>query len=519
MTILPIIFDNPIFLREFRRRMRGRSMAVFLTVYVGLLCGVSFLILSVQSAALDPGQSQNFLSQISSIGRSAFVSVVSIQALLVLMAAPSITAGMITAERERQTFDFLRVTTLRPVAFVAGGLISTMLYVLLVLLCALPVLCVPFLYGGMSPEEVVGWFAILLGASLALCSVGLYLSSVRDKTRSAQGAMITITLVAFFGGFFAALRWAAIAGTASLTAPLWTPLPLFGGALVVSGWIVVAGGGVFLSGLMIVMACRKLYEPEARSLSYTQFLIAAALVMGGLMAKDWGGVAPDTAIVWLWTGGALLFAAAMIFCAARMRTGDDLWRLKRVLVPLRWIDESLFYMMLLSALWVAASWQYVYSGGAKIDEAAFGLGLAAIIAAMMLLATMARILSITVANRRAMTKGLMAAAIVLWLAAPAVLSRAAGMGNASHPALVAAARISPFFAVAEWMEASGGAAAGGAGPSAAGGGPSAAGSASARNWRAFPGSGVTLAYAVAALTGFLVSLPLYARRARSYPWE
>ncbi|MCX7044571.1 MAG: ABC transporter permease [Candidatus Sumerlaeota bacterium] len=420
MTLLPVIFDNPIFTRELRRRMRGKAMIFFLIAYVALVCGISYLILLVQTATLNP-HSQNFLNEIANIGQAVFRSVLAVQGLLVLVVAPSITAGMITAERERQTFDFLKVTTIRPFTFVAGGLISTMMYVLLIQVCALPVLCVPFLYGGMSPEDVIGWFSALFGGSLALCSVGLFLSSIKEKTRSAQGAMMTITLALFFSYFFGVVSYTAIRGSG--TNLMWSSVNLLG-QYPVPGWVLMIAAGAAFAGIMVLVACRKLYDSDTRSLNYTQFLILFLVLFGFLAAKSWGAASPDDLEWWFLAGWALFFMAAMIFCTAEITAGDDLWRLNKRAPFLRRIDTAIAYMVFLSAFWAAVSWSFFYSGalasGAGVTPQALGVGLACVIVPSLCFAFIARIMVMKGVSGRIAFRLMLALALAIWVVLPVV---------------------------------------------------------------------------------------------------
>src|SRR5690606_1716917 len=111
---------------------------------------------------------------------------------------------------ERQTFDFLRVTTISPWMYIVGCFLSTVFYVTLALLCALPLISLAFLYGGVGRGEVVRMFAFLLATSMVLSAFGLYISSVRERTRTAQGIVVFVIFAIVFGGsiaYSALMRW------------------------------------------------------------------------------------------------------------------------------------------------------------------------------------------------------------------------------------------------------------------------------------------------------------------------
>lgn len=235
-------------------------MIVFLNAYVGLLCLSSFLILWSKAKAVNPQQGLNYIQEIASIGQSVFHVALIAQSVVALLVAPLITATMITAERERQTLEFLRVTTIRPSTFIAGGLLSTMLYVVLAQVCALPVLCVPFLYGGVSPGEVVGWMLSILSGGLLLCSIGIWLSSVNSRSRAAQGAMLSISLLTLFSGLFLLPALRNFTGAIGLFAPMWMTVSLFGNAVIASGWQLFVVGCVGLSATLFLFASWLLYR-------------------------------------------------------------------------------------------------------------------------------------------------------------------------------------------------------------------------------------------------------------------
>ncbi|MFN8375727.1 MAG: hypothetical protein U0694_23005 [Anaerolineae bacterium] len=72
------------------------------------------------------------------MGRLLFAGIVGIELLLIIFIAPSFTAGSITGERERKTYDLLQTTLMSSPMFVIGKLESALSYVLLLLLSAIP---------------------------------------------------------------------------------------------------------------------------------------------------------------------------------------------------------------------------------------------------------------------------------------------------------------------------------------------------------------------------------------------
>jgi ABC-2 type transport system permease protein len=133
------------------------------------------------------------------VGRVLFMGIVGIELMLIVFIAPAFTAGAITGERERQTYDLLRTTLLPSPSFVIGKLESALSYVLLLLLAAIPLQSIAFLFGGVSELELILSFEILTVTAVALGTVGIFFSSIAPRTLSASVRAYTATLVATFG--------------------------------------------------------------------------------------------------------------------------------------------------------------------------------------------------------------------------------------------------------------------------------------------------------------------------------
>jgi ABC-type transport system involved in multi-copper enzyme maturation permease subunit len=186
---------NPVVLKELRGRMRGARAFVVISVYLALMSGFTTLLYVINAAARDV-----YGNNISSgqIGRVLFAGIVGIELFLVTFIAPAFTAGAISGERERQTYDLLRTTLLPARALVVGKMISALAYIMLLLLAAIPLQSIAFLFGGVTEIELILAFIILAVTAIALGSVGLYFSARTPRTLSANvmtyGAALFITI-------------------------------------------------------------------------------------------------------------------------------------------------------------------------------------------------------------------------------------------------------------------------------------------------------------------------------------
>jgi hypothetical protein len=358
MNLIPILFDNPILIRELRRRMRGRALVYSMIGYICLITLVAILImLGMSPSAMDmaniqnPAGGQNFLSQLINCGTTIFKWITAIQFLLVLIVAPTITAGMTTAEKERKTFEFLQVTTIHPWAYVMGSFLSTVFYVVLALICALPPLCLAFLFGGVAPSDVLETFAILLAGSIILSSFGLYISSTRERTRAAQGVVVFVIFLALFVGTTFLRGFLLYFGTGGVTGSGGNSgLFLFGIAIPMG--ILVALTSFLLTAVFLLLAARKLYRADERAFTYWQYAVVFLLSMGVMVGLAEGKMVSDAnALVFSIVSAVLLVTAAVCFGVGRMEVGDEIWHLKRLLPPLRRIDESIAFLAAVAVLW------------------------------------------------------------------------------------------------------------------------------------------------------------------------
>lgn len=188
--------DNPVVLKELRGRMRGARAFVILAVYLGLLGAFTTL---MYVAVVESSTSASGQTNVGEIGRTLFGAIVGIELLLVSFIAPAFTAGAISSEREHQTFDLLRTTLLPNTSLVLGKLLSSMLYVVLLLLAAIPLQSIAFFFGGVAETEVLLSFLLLSLTALLFSAIGLFFSASAERTLSASVLTYVVTAVITFG--------------------------------------------------------------------------------------------------------------------------------------------------------------------------------------------------------------------------------------------------------------------------------------------------------------------------------
>jgi len=192
---------NPVMLKELRGQMRGWRAFAVLTVYLFLLSCVAIALYFSVYTTYAAGTLIGVRA-----GRTLFSGIVLLELLLVCFIAPAFTVGAISGERERQTYDLLVITMLRPRSIVVGKLGAALAYIVLLIIAALPLQSLAFILGGVSLAELFIALIGLLVTGLVSASVGLFFSSLVRST-------VLSTVLTYGVVLFATLGLPSIAAT------------------------------------------------------------------------------------------------------------------------------------------------------------------------------------------------------------------------------------------------------------------------------------------------------------------
>lgn len=180
--------------KESRGRMRGRRAFVIVTIYLALLALLVFAVYrfmydrAVVQSSFDGGfVSPEFVSGAVSatIGQAIFTVILVVQTVLTLLLAPALTSGAISIEREKQTLELLITTPVSTLGMVAGKLISSLAYVLILIVASVPLMSIVFAFGGVAPEDVVRAYVLLFAVAIGVGSIGLFVSALFKRTQIA----------------------------------------------------------------------------------------------------------------------------------------------------------------------------------------------------------------------------------------------------------------------------------------------------------------------------------------------
>ena len=191
--VLAGVYDglSPMLGKEMRSRTRGWRSAVLLTFYLLSLTGVAVGILW-----LSVDQSQYIGTEIGLNLYSFFALMI---VLLLAFIAPATAASAISGEKERRTYDLLMVTRASPLGIVLGKWLASVAYLLWLVIAALPVFAVVYLYGGIPARQVGLTLLVALVTGMSYGAMGLALSAFVKRSQAATIIAIILVFVLLFG--------------------------------------------------------------------------------------------------------------------------------------------------------------------------------------------------------------------------------------------------------------------------------------------------------------------------------
>lgn len=177
---------NPIMVKEFRTRRFGR-MHWLLRLVSGCAVLSLLLTLAATTGVVDWG--------VETIG--GFM--VLLQVILVVVITPSLSSGLVSAERESGAWELLRMTPLSPFKIVRGKLFSVVWTVALILLATLPgYLVMIYIQPAMWLQVYLVLICLALAAVYTLL-VAAAVGSLFPRTASATTSAYVVLIVLFLG--------------------------------------------------------------------------------------------------------------------------------------------------------------------------------------------------------------------------------------------------------------------------------------------------------------------------------
>jgi ABC-type transport system involved in multi-copper enzyme maturation permease subunit len=168
-------FTNPLIVKEMRERFRARKTVWILGLYLFVMGAIllGFMYMEQMDQVIVPVPGEN---------RTLFIITAALQYGLLCFIAPALSAGAISGERERQTLHVLLTTQLSPRRIVLSKLITSLSFIFLLVVASLPLYSFVFLYGGISPKQLLTLVLFFSVNILFLGSLGLFCSTWIKRT-------------------------------------------------------------------------------------------------------------------------------------------------------------------------------------------------------------------------------------------------------------------------------------------------------------------------------------------------
>lgn len=187
---------NPVLDKEFRLRMRHIRSPLAILFYllaIGLV-GLGYLYITMGIRSSGSGVGFN-----PSQSRDLFYVLSVAQLVLIAFMTPGLTAGVISTEREKQTLGMLLTTDQSSTTIILSKLAASLSFMLLVVIATMPLYAIVFLYGGISPSQLLLVFLFYVFTMFVLGSFGVLFSTLLKRTMLSVITTYGLTLFLFGG--------------------------------------------------------------------------------------------------------------------------------------------------------------------------------------------------------------------------------------------------------------------------------------------------------------------------------
>lgn len=192
------LFSNPEFTRYFRSQMR--LARVLSAASISLLLSFSIAFFVVHQRHID-GDS------LRSAGFTLLQVALTIQVLVLSIGGGIACLNSIYLEKEQNTFDYQRITRLRPVELVMGKLFGAPLLMYFICLCLVPLTVFGAILAGLGVAHLLAVYVVLLVASIMFHAFNVLLSLVLVRGAHVTGIILSLVVLYFIsvgpsGNFF-----------------------------------------------------------------------------------------------------------------------------------------------------------------------------------------------------------------------------------------------------------------------------------------------------------------------------
>lgn len=262
---------------------------MLLTLYLALLLVVTGIIYSsstdMQYGSGSIAYAQAQLSQF-------YNAILMLLAGVVSFVTPALSALAVAGERQRRSLDLVFSAPVSPHYFLVGKLISSVRWVAMLIVLALPVSAVSIVLGGATWLDALGAYVILLSAAAVYSSMAILVSSLAPSPVSAvvlsylfvaayAVPMLSMASMFSFRYYYGAYDVPWYAGLSPATAGYAAPASQLIVGVDVPNWILVALASAFITRFLLLGAASALSgygATETRRLRQWGLVIVGGLV-------------------------------------------------------------------------------------------------------------------------------------------------------------------------------------------------------------------------------------------------
>lgn len=324
---------NPLWIREMRQSARLTRTPVILMVltvlFTLMMASVGGIITGTQSP--------------SEAGQALFHTYFSFAYFVVLWIGPAIAANSIASEREGRTWEAVLLTGMHPSEVTRGKFASAYTSMAMYLVMLAPVGAMPFIFGGVTPLEVLVAFVFLFLLAVLAVAFGLAISA---QMASLRGALLVTLIASVPLSFFSYLVLGV--GLKDLPHEIWSTVPRGGPVWLPTAYSLAPFGADYVIYLMLIPAAAialpgwLFYEvtrsklisvTDDRSYGLKKWFLVTSLVVT-LMALVPLFAAPSRERATAVIAGITFFCTYVLFCVF-LFAGEAIGPSRRVKIALK----------------------------------------------------------------------------------------------------------------------------------------------------------------------------------------
>lgn len=304
--------DAPVLVQELRIRQRGIKPFVVMGVYILILSVIAMLTLYIGLGGAHTTQ-----KDLSDTGKAVFGVLSLVQLGMIALIVPAYSAGAISGERERGTFDMLALTLMPSMSIVTQKLAAATAQALMLIAASAPVIAVVFLLGGVSPLELLMAYGLLTITAILVGGLGTLCSCCMRNSKAS--AFVTYLIVfAFYAGLPVIGAWFLSISSMGVDRAMGSFPWVFAGMFLFAGGVCAL---IVYAPLTLILHNRRVWQNRAFRISvFGGAYVILMLIMSSPRALN-------TAVSFCYSQGLFLplfvnpFAA--LFCYVDARLGSS----------------------------------------------------------------------------------------------------------------------------------------------------------------------------------------------------